>query len=149
MLHPHSIFAFLPRLPGFNLGEQYIVRYRHACELVLLPLIGQQLIFYDVQVFSSRGSADVLSLITFFPPSRGFVLADATAIKHVAMDRSHFPKQTHNYRSLAIFGENAVTTEGEVWRRHRRIVGGSFTEVSPSKRTRRILFLILRDTGRK
>nr|CRX79145.1 hypothetical protein [Leucosporidium scottii] len=104
-----SIFAFLPRLPGFNLGEQYIVRYRHA-------------------LFSSRTTADVVSLVTFFPPSRGFVLADATAIKHVVMDRSHFPKQTHNYKSLAIFGENAVTTEGEVWRRHRRIVGGSFTE---------------------
>ncbi|ORY45437.1 cytochrome P450 [Leucosporidium creatinivorum] len=104
-----SIFAFLPRFSGFNLGEQYIVRYRHA-------------------LFSSRGSADVLSLVTFFPPSRGIVLADATAIKHVVMDRTHFPKQTHNYKSLAIFGENAVTTEGEVWRRHRRIVGGSFTE---------------------
>lgn len=33
------------------------------------------------------------------------------------------------YRALTQFGMNLAVAEGDIWRRHRKIVAGSFTEV--------------------
>lgn len=52
------------------------------------------------------------------------------AIKAVTSDRHTFQKNPHLYGGLTVFGQNLVAAEGEVWRRHRKIVAGSFTEVS-------------------
>ena len=81
-------------------------------------------------VFSERGSSDVLSIVALFPPSRSFILADPVSIKHVTADRNRYIKPTHMYRALTQFGMNLAVAEGDIWRRHRKIVAGSFTEVS-------------------
>ncbi len=42
--------------------------------------------------------------------------------------KEYFPKPTFFYAVLRIFGENLVTSEGEVWRRHRKVVSFGFSE---------------------
>ncbi|KIH88595.1 cytochrome p450 monooxygenase [Sporothrix brasiliensis 5110] len=50
------------------------------------------------------------------------------AIHEIASRREHFPKATKNYRILEIFGRNVLTTEGAVWRFHRKATSASFNE---------------------
>lgn len=42
--------------------------------------------------------------------------------------REAFPKDTRQYGILEIFGSNVVTTEGQVWRMHRKVTSASFNE---------------------
>ncbi|KAA8576990.1 hypothetical protein EYC84_007014 [Monilinia fructicola] len=44
--------------------------------------------------------------------------------------KNDFVKPVKNYRVMDVFGRNILTTEGEEWRRHKRIVGKSFGERS-------------------
>lgn len=80
-------------------------------------------------VFSDRSNSDVISVVSLFPPARAFHIADPVAIKHVLADRHRYTKPTHLYRALGHYGMNLAVAEGDVWRRHKKIVTGSFTEV--------------------
>ncbi|KAL1890203.1 hypothetical protein Cpir12675_005496 [Ceratocystis pirilliformis] len=53
---------------------------------------------------------------------------DADAIHQITAQRERFPKNVSMYTILEQFGKNAVTTEGQEWRMHRRIVKISFNE---------------------
>ena len=55
-------------------------------------------------------------------------VADASAINQIATRRNDFPKPIKMYGSIDLFGKNVVTTEGQVWRRHRKITSPPFTE---------------------
>ncbi|KAK4705780.1 7SK snRNA methylphosphate capping enzyme, partial [Phenoliferia sp. Uapishka_3] len=107
--HPHTVFGLLPRIPYINCGDQYTWRERNA-------------------LFSDRNTSDVISLVSVFPPARAFHLADPLAIKTVLADRQRYTKPTHLYRALGHYGMNLAVGEGEVFRRHKKIVTGSFTE---------------------
>lgn len=50
------------------------------------------------------------------------------AIHQITTRREAFPKPTHKYEILAIFGRNIVTTEGLEWKMHRKGVSASFNE---------------------
>lgn len=54
--------------------------------------------------------------------------ADAEAVTQITTRRNDFPKPTWMYTSVDIFGSNVVSTEGAVWRHHRKIVSPPFTE---------------------
>lgn len=54
--------------------------------------------------------------------------ADADAISQITARRNDFPKPTELYRAIDIYGKNLVSTEGQVWRHHRKIASPSFTE---------------------
>ena len=54
--------------------------------------------------------------------------ADAAVISQVATRRSDFPKPLEAYGSLMLYGTNVVTTEGQIWKAHRRITGPPFSE---------------------
>jgi cytochrome P450 len=43
--------------------------------------------------------------------------------------RARFPKPVYQYEAIDAFGRNIVTTEDEVWNRHRKIVAPAFSEV--------------------
>ncbi|SLM41142.1 cytochrome p450 [Lasallia pustulata] len=60
----------------------------------------------------------------------GIVLwvADASAIHQITTRRNDFPKPIHMYRSIDLYGKNVVTTEGQIWRQHRKITSPPFTE---------------------
>ena len=54
--------------------------------------------------------------------------ADARVIRQMTTSRSDFPKPTKHYRLIDVYGSNVVSSEGQVWRRHRKITGPPFTE---------------------
>lgn len=53
---------------------------------------------------------------------------DAEVIHQVTARREAFPKPTHKYEILTIFGRNILTTEGPEWKLHRKGVSASFNE---------------------
>ncbi|EMR62178.1 putative cytochrome p450 protein [Eutypa lata UCREL1] len=54
--------------------------------------------------------------------------ANAEAIYQFTSRREAFPKPLETYKILSMFGENVVTTEGAVWRMHRKVTSASFNE---------------------
>lgn len=70
---------------------------------------------------------DVITLIT--PTRTTFYIADPNIAKEVMITEvKKFPKPTFFYKVLSIFGENIVTTEDLMWKRHRKIVSIGFSE---------------------
>lgn len=68
---------------------------------------------------------------TFLMVSFGQIIlftCDAHAIHQITSRREAFPKQTTNYKILAIFGSNMLCTEGAEWKMHRKGVSASFNE---------------------
>lgn len=55
---------------------------------------------------------------------------NAELIAQFTARKNDFVKPVKNYRVMDVFGRNILTTEGEEWRRHKRIVGKSFGERS-------------------
>jgi len=49
----------------------------------------------------------------------------------VITSRAKFPKDVDHYAVLASFGANIVVSEGEEWKKYRKIVAPAFSEVSP------------------
>ncbi|KAL9037504.1 MAG: hypothetical protein Q9214_005676, partial [Letrouitia sp. 1 TL-2023] len=54
--------------------------------------------------------------------------AEASAISEIVNRKMDFPKTTQLYGSLNIYGKNIVSSEGQTWRHHRKIVSPSFNE---------------------
>ncbi|PRP81004.1 putative P450 monooxygenase [Planoprotostelium fungivorum] len=62
------------------------------------------------------------------PTYSGIFLADPEAIAEVAARRDDFPKPLEQYGILDIYGRSVVTTEGDDWKLHRKIVSPPFSE---------------------
>jgi len=92
--------------------------------------------------------------ITAFPrPKCDLYVADAEASKvrlllpRVELDtsnpvsqaiitsRAKFPKDVDHLAVLAVFGSNVVVSEGEEWKKFRKIVAPAFSEVRPELRS--------------
>ena len=54
--------------------------------------------------------------------------ADADVITQMTARRSDFPKALEVYEVLKIYGNNLVTSEGQLWRHHRKITSPPFSE---------------------
>ncbi|KAL2431202.1 Cytochrome P450 monooxygenase [Exophiala dermatitidis] len=68
---------------------------------------------------------------TFLVVSPGGIMmhtADPEVISQITTRRNDFPKPTPIYRSLDIYGKNVVSTEGAMWRQHRKATSPPFTE---------------------
>lgn len=70
----------------------------------------------------------ITSLVSAFTPRISLSVADALAIRAIVADRRLFPKPLELYRILAMYGENVLITEGDEWRKHRKIVAPAFSE---------------------
>jgi cytochrome P450 len=66
--------------------------------------------------------------ITVSPSSIHAFTCDAEVISQVVSRRNDFPKPLEIYGLLNIFGRNVITTEGLLWRQHRKITSPPFTE---------------------
>ncbi|KAL7909769.1 cytochrome P450 [Trichoderma velutinum] len=53
---------------------------------------------------------------------------NAETIRTITLKREQFPKWTAVYNILRQFGENVLTTEGSIWRMHRKVTSASFNE---------------------
>jgi cytochrome P450 len=50
-------------------------------------------------------------------------------MKEITSNRATFPKPVRIYKKMfGLFGENIISTEGEEWKRHRKVVARAFTE---------------------
>ncbi|VDC06284.1 unnamed protein product [Peniophora sp. CBMAI 1063] len=63
-------------------------------------------------------------------PGVSLYLADPCMIKEVTTHRSRFPKPVHTapYQLVAFFGANIVVSEGEDWKRYRKVCAPAFLE---------------------
>ncbi|KAL2259495.1 hypothetical protein VTK26DRAFT_6805 [Humicola hyalothermophila] len=74
---------------------------------------------------------DSLGTETFLVASPGSLLLftqSAEVIHRMTQRREAFPKDISLYGILSLFGQNVLTTEGAVWRMHRKITSASFNE---------------------
>lgn len=55
-------------------------------------------------------------------------VADPEATTQITTRRNDFPKPIEIYGSVDLFGKNVVSTEGSIWRHHRKITSPPFTE---------------------
>lgn len=53
----------------------------------------------------------------------------------IITSRAKFPKDVNHYAPLAFFGSNVVVSEGEEWKKFRKIVAPAFSEVRPELRS--------------
>lgn len=68
---------------------------------------------------------------TFLTVSPGGIMlysADAEVISQITSRYSDFPKPTHIYKSVDIYGKNIVSSEGQAWRHHRKATAIAFSE---------------------
>ncbi|KAM7191875.1 Cytochrome P450 [Naviculisporaceae sp. PSN 640] len=73
-----------------------------------------------------RLGTDTFILVT--PGGMTLFTCDAEVIHQVTSRREAFPKDTTNYKVLAMFGNNVLVTEGAVWKMHRKTTSPSFNE---------------------
>ncbi|PNS20732.1 hypothetical protein CAC42_2977 [Sphaceloma murrayae] len=62
------------------------------------------------------------------PGKISLFVADPDAISQITTRRNDFPKPVNIYTSVDIYGKNVVSTEGSIWRQHRKITSPPFTE---------------------
>ncbi|KPM43107.1 hypothetical protein AK830_g3449 [Neonectria ditissima] len=68
-------------------------------------------------------------LFIIVSPGMLFLMAcNAEAICQITSRREHFPKLTETYEILRLFGDNVLTSEGAVWRMHRKVTSATFNE---------------------
>jgi cytochrome P450 len=53
---------------------------------------------------------------------------EAELIQQITTRKESFPKPLEAYKILELFGSNVVTTEGQLWRMHRKTTAASFNE---------------------
>ncbi|EIW78358.1 614 534 cytochrome P450 [Coniophora puteana RWD-64-598 SS2] len=98
----------VPQIRGISLGQDHLWKMKHT-------------------TFEKHG-LDIVSSIGFFPKARASLwVADAMVIKDMVWSR-RFPKPLFQYKILTFFGENIVVSEGEEWKRYRKIVAPAFSE---------------------
>ncbi|KAI0811261.1 cytochrome P450 [Irpex lacteus] len=78
--------------------------------------------------FEEHG-VDIISGITILPRLRmALYVADPAAIKEITAHRARFPKPVQQYKAISFYGENIVASEGEQWKRFRKISAPAFSE---------------------
>lgn len=75
-----------------------------------------------------NANSTIIGTATAFSPQATLHISDAKAIKAILSERTTFPKPLELYMALAVYGKSIISTGGEEWRKHRRIVGPAFCE---------------------
>lgn len=68
------------------------------------------------------------SFLVVSPGDMTLFTNNAEAIHQMSLKREAFPKDTSRYGVLSMFGDNVLTTEGAIWRLHRKVTSASFNE---------------------
>jgi cytochrome P450 len=135
-------FALLFLVRRFLAYRQAVAGINHHPGSVhlLSPLIANSL--PRIKYFSPGGSArfvdkhqpfeeaacDVLSMSALLPFRVSLDIADAALIKEITSSRARFPKPVHYYKRLTFFGRNIVASEGEEWKKYRKISAPAFSD---------------------
>lgn len=62
------------------------------------------------------------------PGKNSVYVCDPEATVQITTRRNDFPKPIEIYGSVDLFGKNVISTEGSIWRHHRKITSPPFTE---------------------
>ncbi|KAF9268343.1 cytochrome P450 [Marasmius fiardii PR-910] len=109
LLSQKSIIAnLLPRIPWVTPGWNHMFRNKFS-----------KFEYYGWDIFAH---------ISVFPEHINLNVANAAAVKELITWRARFPKPVDDYESLAVFGKNIVVTEGETWKKYRKIVSPAFSD---------------------
>jgi len=84
--------------------------------------------FIWAKLYDSFREIDSDLFLVVAPGATTLYVADPEAVAQITTRRNDFPKPTWIYSSVDIFGKNVVSTEGAVWRHHRKITSPPFTE---------------------
>jgi len=107
--HTSLLHFLLPPLPGIGIGPCTTWDKKHS-------------------VYEKVGW-DIRSNVSAWPkPQASFFVSDAALIKEVTTSRARFPKPVEQYSLLLIFGYNIVASEGETWKRYRKISAPAFSD---------------------
>lgn len=68
------------------------------------------------------------TFLTVSPGGNILISADAAVINQITTRGREFPKPLKVYQVLNIYGTNVLSTEGQVWRQHRKITTAPFNE---------------------
>ncbi|THV03109.1 cytochrome P450 [Dendrothele bispora CBS 962.96] len=79
------------------------------------------------KIFQYYGS-DVIVNVSAFPSEPFVNIADPAIIKEVTSSRARFPKPVEQYTVLSFFGRNIVASEGEEWKKYRKISAPAFSD---------------------
>ena len=82
---------------------------------------------YGHQLFKSVGHD---TFLTVAPDGITMYTCEPAVISQITTRRNDFPKPTQIYKVLDIYGKNVVTTEGQMWRQHRKATSPPFTEAN-------------------
>lgn len=79
--------------------------------------------------YQARGM-DILAFRALIPyPMIMLQFADADAVREITANRSAFPKPIAAYKMLfELFGQSILSTEGDLWKKHKKVVAKAFTE---------------------
>ncbi|KAF8605416.1 cytochrome P450 [Ceratobasidium sp. AG-I] len=109
LFDPYSLIGFLsPPVKGIFLGSTFQWDMKDS-------------------LFQKLGS-EIYSLVGILNGTPGYHISDPNIIKQIVAPRSAFTKRTEDYASLRGFGDNLLTTEGEQWKRQRRICAPAFSD---------------------
>ncbi|KAI0763128.1 cytochrome P450 [Irpex lacteus] len=82
---------------------------------------------FKYEAFREYG-CDIISNVTMYPLRTSFSVADPEVMKQVAAARTKYPKPIELYGVLAIYDSNIVVSEGDEWKRFRKIANPGFSE---------------------
>ena len=68
------------------------------------------------------------TFLTVSPERNVLYTADADVVSQITTRKNDFPKALEVYKSIKLYGNNVVTTEGQTWRHHRKITSPPFSE---------------------
>ncbi|KAI5119154.1 hypothetical protein M0805_005233 [Coniferiporia weirii] len=73
--------------------------------------------------------ADIFTIVSFWPRTKlHFNIADPAVIKEITSSRAKWVKPVEQYGLVLQFGRNIVATEGDEWKKHRKIANPAFSE---------------------
>jgi hypothetical protein len=110
LIHGMVIPRLLPVVRGFNRSFDWPWKLKYS-------------------EYKTRGM-DILAFKALIPfPFLMLQIADADAVREITSNRIAFPKPILAYKMMfELFGQNILSTEGEEWKRHRKVVAKAFTE---------------------
>ncbi|KAI0819401.1 cytochrome P450 [Trametes gibbosa] len=121
--------ASVHHLPGFRtLFSGRFVWFPFRVDGISPGLQSEVNLYRKYKDFEEAGW-DILAGVSGFPSSEvTLYLADPAVIKDVIGARARFPKPMGPYKILLAFGPNLVASEGDEWKRQRRLVAPAFSE---------------------
>lgn len=122
-------------VPFFFLNRWWILGHRLVLPLLdRLPAKYTQWVDFVLLQFTFDYGYEVFKRVghdTFLTAGAGGITlytCEPAVISQITTRRNDFPKPIHIYQSLDIYGKNVVTTEGHIWRQHRKATSPPFTE---------------------